>query len=88
MAEKMLGIGSLVRIKDDANGSGSMALGKKARVVHWTTGSYGLVKMVFVELVDGPTPEMAGIPGQPWLDLYPEEYELLEEDGNTDRKAP
>jgi hypothetical protein len=80
MADKMVGIGSLVRIKDDATGSGSMARGKEARVVEWTTGSYGLVAMVFVELVDGPTPEMKDIPGKPWLDLYPEEYEVLEDE--------
>lgn len=68
-------VGALVRIKETATGSGSMAPGRYARVVDHTTGSYGFVPQVFVELIGEHTKDMldAGIDK---LDLYSDEYEV------------
>ena len=68
--------GARIRIRDDADGSGSMAKGKTGKVVDIYKN------VIYVTLDDGPTPDMQGLPahseyGNNILDLYEDEYEVL-----------
>jgi hypothetical protein len=69
-------VGDKIRIRDDADGSGSMARGKTGKVVDLHKN------VVFVTLDDGATPEMKGLPphsvyGDNILDLYEDEWDKL-----------
>lgn len=75
-ADELPPVGSLVRIHADADGSGSLAPGVLARVTGHTTGSYGLVPMILVEPVGGPSDAMQAIKLDR-LDLYRDEYDPL-----------